>query len=431
MASLRSVTAMVMKSGLIVSLTIGLSGCGKKPVTPIAKGPGPTPATKSIGKPISEEEAAEFAEQIKQAVDSGDAAALDRLIDWSTLYDRSTSGGNAPEPFRQGFIKGLAQSQTNGKGISSGIIAAAQKGGSYRLLRNHTRENRPWLLFRILLPDQGVNYHDLLLARRADGKVKAIDIHVFMSGELLSQTFRRAYLQIAAQQNAGFLEKLTGSDQKIVNSYVKLGEMAQATRSGQFAPALEIYRTLAPEVQKEKSVLLVRLQAAQNLGDAEYTQAMEQFRQAHPDDTCIDILSIDYYFIKKRYAEAMACIDRVDRALGGDPYLETMRAGVFLEQNDPAAARASLHRAMAADSSLVDLYWSLINVSLKEKNFDETLQTLRTIRDKFHMEIADLKTVPLYKDFIGSPQYQEWLKESQPATAKPVEKTAEEDRPKD
>jgi tetratricopeptide (TPR) repeat protein len=397
----------------IAVLAVGLSGCNKTPTAPVAASPGSStgPATKSVGKPVTDEESLALAEEIDKAVSSGDPAALDRLIDWDSLNQRSTAGIDAPENFRSGFIKGLNNARTNGKGLANSIVDVVKKGGSYTLIHSHTRENRPWLLFRLLVPESGVNYYDLLLARRPDGKVKVVDIHVFLNGELISQTFRRGYVQLAAQSNAGLLARLTGADQKMLNCYTKLAEMTEATRNGQFRAALDIYKAFPADIQKEKSVLMARLQAAQNVGDeGEYTQSIEDFRKAHPDDPCIDILSIDYYTMKKQYPEALGCIDRLDRAVEGDPYLGNLRAGVHMEQNDLAAARADLKKAMDADPGLIDFYWSLVTVSLKDKNYDETLKTLRLIREKFHLEMADLKSVPLYKEFTESPQYQEWLK---------------------
>ena len=137
-------------------------------------------------------------------------------------------------------------------------------------------------------------------------------------------------------------------------------------------------------MKKERSVLLLRLQAAQSLNnEAEYTQSIEDYRTAHPEDACVDLLSIDFHVVKKQYPEALACIDRLDHAVLGDPYLQILRANAHAEQNDLVAARADLEKAIAAEPDLLDAYWSLVSVSLKDKNFNETLRTLRLIRDRF------------------------------------------------
>ena len=159
-------------------------------------------------------------------------------------------------------------------------------------------------------------------------------------------------------------------------------------------------------------MLILRLQAALNINDdGEYLRAIEDCRAKMPDDPSVDMISIDYYYMKKRFKEAVDAVDRLDRAVEGDPYLRTLKAGVHAEQGDLAAARADLKAAMEADPGLIDAYWGLIGVTLKDDNYDETLKTLRTIRDRFQVDPGDLTAVDLYKGFVASPQFQEWLKE--------------------
>ncbi len=401
-----------LASVVSLALATGLAGCNKpKPTLPTA---GPPPAARSVGKPLTDEECLAVAEEIGQAVRDGDAAAFDRLIDWDLTGERCTAGIDAPEKYRKDFIKGIKQSQVSGKGISNAIVEAVKKGGSYSLIRCHPRENRPWLLFRLLFPESGLNYHDLTLVRRPDGQIKIVDFYVFMSGEMFSQTVRRGYLMSLARLPGGLLDRLSGSERAYVKYFESLGKMNEARQGGQFAEVLKVYETFPPELKTEKSVLLTRIQAAQSLGDdGEYARALEDYRTAYPTDASIDILSIDYYFLKKRYREAIVCIDRLEQAVQGDPYLRTMRAGMLAEQGDLPAASAEIEKALKADPGLIDAYWGLINISLKAKDHDETLKTLRIVRDKFQLDVGNLAEAPLYKEFVASPQYQVWLKENQ------------------
>jgi tetratricopeptide (TPR) repeat protein len=413
MAPRRPRTAIVRLFLTTALLAPGLVGC-HKPTSP-AQTPSPPPVAESIGKPLTEEECLAAGEAIAQAARSGDAAAFDRIIDWAAINQRATGGVDAPEKHRLEFIKGLDGSRASGKGVSFAIVDAVRRGGSYTLLHSHTRKNRHYLLFRLLLPEAGVNYHDLPIARRLDGSVKAMDMYVYLSGEPISDTFRRAYIQSAAQANTGLIDRLTGADQKFVQNFGSLGKMAKANRDGKFSEALGIYKGLPAELKKQKSILLVRLQAAQHLDDTtEYTQSIEDYRREHPNDPSVDILSIDYHIIKRQYSEALACVDRLDQAIQGDPYLQTIRATIHAEQGDLTAARADLDKAIAAEPDLVDAYWGLVNLSLKAKDHEATLKTLRLIRDKFQLDMSDLTEMPVYQEFTRSSQFLEWLKDKPP-----------------
>ncbi|MEJ7639603.1 MAG: hypothetical protein WKF75_16915, partial [Singulisphaera sp.] len=160
----------------------------------------------------------------------------------------------------------------------------------------------------------------------------------------------------------------------------------------------------------DKNLLLLRLQAAPNLGDEEYTAVIEDFRKYHPDDPCLDILSIDTSILKKDYAKALASIDRLDKAVGGDPYLDSLRANVYLDGQKPDAARQAARRALEREPTLIDAYWSLVAISLKEREFAETLELLNAIGEKFDIVFEDLGTMPEYAEFVETPQYQQWLK---------------------
>ena len=74
--------------------------------------------------------------------------------------------------------------------------------------------------------------------------------------------------------------------------------------------------------------------------------------------------------------------------VGGDPYLNLVRASTYLAENQYKTARQYAEKAIAAESDLVYAYFSLIAISLAEKDFDETSRLLTAIREKFPEEDA-------------------------------------------
>ncbi len=403
-------SAMLLCGSLMISVAL-LPGCGR-PINPKTT---PAPIVKSIGKPLTRAECLKVGELISQAVADGDTAKLDELIDWDALNQTSTAEVDVPESYRQSFIQGLNQSRTKGKGFSNTLVDAVQQGGTFTLLHSHGKDDRSWLLFRLILPAGGVTYHDFLLARRPGGQVQATDIYVYSSGELLTQSFRRLFIQAAAKGSGGLVNKLTGADQKFARFIKDLTAMNDAQRAGKFQEVLDLYAKLPGDLKKDRFALMIRLQAAQNVNDESvYARAIEDFTTELPNDAAVDMMSIDYHLLRKEYPQALASVDRLDKTVLGDPYLETMRANVHVEQNDLIAARRDIARALEADPKMVDAYWGIINIALKEHNFDSALKTLRLIRDTFGVQINDLTTIPLYKDFVASPQYQELLKDQAP-----------------
>ena len=84
-------------------------------------------------------------------------------------------------------------------------------------------------------------------------------------------------------------------------------------------------------------------------------------------------------------------------------------ANVYLEDQKPDAARQAARRR-ERELTLIDAYWSLVAISLKEREFAETLELLNVLKEKFDVVFEDLGTMPEYAEFVESPQYQQWLK---------------------
>jgi tetratricopeptide (TPR) repeat protein len=399
-------TGCLLVTAILFGSALGTCGCNRKTITERQDG---DPAVQiHFGAAVTGEEANTFADAVNKAVADRDARAFDDLFDWDAVLDRATDGIDVPAKIRASFLTTL---RAGNRGLGKTVTALCSQGASYTLLRTRTEGDQGRALFRVLPPAGGVNYHEFLLARRPSGQIKGVDLQVFVTGELFSTTMRRLIIPLVAQENQGFLDKLRGRENEFYRHISDIQRMGKARQDGQPSQALAIYRQLPASVRQDKTVQLIRLQAAQASGDdEEYLGAMEDFRASFPDDACMDLMCIDYYLLKKQYADALAGIDKVDKAVGGDPYLNLVRANANFESGKFAEAREAASKAIEDEPTMVEAYWSLVAISLREKKFDDTLKLLRMIATKFHVEFQDLAKVPEYADFVKSPQYKEWLK---------------------
>src|SRR5262249_43369337 len=170
------------------------------------------------------------------------------------------------------------------------------------------------------------------------------------------------------------------------------------------------YESLPESLKKDKTVMLNRLRASQAASDDVYQEALEDYTRLFPGDPSIDLQSIDANLLKKKYDDAIACVDRLDRAVGGDGFLDSIRSNIKLTQGDLEAAKTFIEKAIAANPENIDFYWQRVGISLKENNFDNTLKYLNAVEEQFHPEFDDLSQIDDYAGFVKSPQYQEWLK---------------------
>ncbi len=348
----------------------------------------------------------ELARKIEEAAAKRDAAALDALMDEEALCDAVTRGASAPEDFRKEFRQGFAKQFS----LSKHIFQALGEKGTYNFLRIREVGGKPRLLFRLLMADGTVTYHELLCAKDAAGRLKMVDLYAYGSGKLSSETLRRLYLYSAAQKNQGFLDKLFGKEAEFVKNMEKLTEMNRLRQDGKFEEGLKMFAGLPASLKKEKFVLLLRLLLAQKASPEAYRKALAEFEKAFPNDPALDLHSFDSCFLSKKYDEALQVLDRLDRRLGGDPYLKVLRASVHIEAGSLEKARDQGSLAVQEEPALEDAYWTLVTISLRAKDFKETVALLQALEEKFKVKIGNLHGKPIYEEFVRSAEYEGWMK---------------------
>ena len=227
-----------------------------------------------------------------------------------------------------------------------------------------------------------------------------------------------------SNSSRSFIEKLVSGEKDYVKDFPKWTEATQLINQGKSKEALDILKQLSPETQKQKLVLLTRLRAAQSSDESEYAAVLEEFQKVFPNDPCLDLISIDSYVMKKDFAGAMKAIDRLDKSLGGDPYLNVMKANLCEAQDDLKGAKQYAQKAVDQEPTLLIGHQSLLGYAVALKDHPETLARLQEMDQKFRMTFNDLTKVPAYAEFVKSPQYQEWLaylkNKNQPAKASPT-----------
>jgi hypothetical protein len=383
--------------------------------------PAPTQAQATPQKAITDAEAASFAKAVETAYQNRDAKSYSAMIDWEAILDKVTAGVDAPEQFRTGFRTGFLRATTDPNGFFRMLFDQSKAGARFSMIRSRMRDNQKTALFR-LGTSEGVNYVEFLLVRDNLGKVRASDMYMFAAGEPTSATLHRVYLQTGTQKNRGFLAKLAGNDQDFLKSFAKLKEISDNLRAGKNAESLAIYNALPEAVKNDKLFMLVRIRATQKLDDKLYTDAIDRYRELYPKDAAVDILSIDGFTLNKQYDKALAAIDRLDKLVDGDGYLNVIRSQLLILAEKPEEARKAGKLGIEAEPKMVEGYWALVTAELRLNDYPAALATLKKIDQTFAVEFADLTTVPEYAGFAKSPQYEEWKEylKSKKTSAKPT-----------
>jgi hypothetical protein len=391
-----------------------MGGCSKKenqPPSAVA-----TPAPKVLPK-VSQEDALKFARSLQKAVEDGDRSAANSLLNWKAICNTATESLGLSERQRTSFAYGAMQRTLSDYGLMANLVKQVVADGSYRMLRIREKDGHTTVLCRLIC-DSGFSYHEYLLCKDC-GNVRAFDMFSYLSGELVSATLRRAAIPATQQLSKSLLQRLTTADTDFMKHSDKFTAMSDAIQAQRGDEALRLYASLPGSLQRDKGVLLLRHQAAMQVGEQQLMEAIDDFRRYHPNDVCLDVLLIDYYALHAEYDKALECLDRLDLAVGGDTFLNAKRADLAYAKHDVPAAYRLAEEAIEGNPDLIAAYWTLLDICSLEKDHARTLETLERIEAKFDTDLSGVHDDPSYAEFRSSPQGQGWLRKhpKQPAPA--------------
>ena len=411
---------------LAVGLMLPRLGAAQEPVprepdTPAAATPaGPEETPNSPEEKLKQypaptaEEAERFAAALGEVIYIPDLKLWEGVIDWDAFMELSFAGIEIADRSRAGFEEGFVGQMKSRGGILGQVHQALGEMGTYELVHIHEVDGRPRALFRMLTNEGALNYHDYILIRDEQGRPRAVDFYVHLSGENFSTTVRRMIRQLAADEQRTFLDRLTGTEQGFLKNVQQLQEMTQRVQQGDAAGALKVYQTMSDEQQKDKLALIQRYAAAMLLPDEEKSRkeleaTYEMFRKEFPADVCLDFMAIDYHVARKEYEQTLQAVDRLDKAIGGDGYLHELRGNIYVQAGQLDKAAELFEKAIAALPQRQSGYFCLIGLALEQKDYETMLAGLKRLDQAVEMQWQDLTEVPEYAGFVASPYHKEWV----------------------
>ena len=270
-----------------------------------------------------------------------------------------------------------------------------------------TADPAPWS--GTLRPRDGSSTWTSCPPARGDGRLVAEDIHLACNGELASETLRRPQLKCAAEQGQGPPGHPPSASRIWVPHIPKLNAMLKACIDRKYSAAVAIYRSLPAEIRTDKSIFLRYLWAAEAVGDTEFLLALDGFRRQFPNDPALEFQNIDYFRLMRNFDEALRSIDKAEKSIGGDPYLNALRAKLMVKAWRFKEARAAADKAIEQEPGLTHGYWGRIDVALAEANHADTLLYLKKLVENTGHVVSDLRKHQEYQVFVKSPEYREWV----------------------
>lgn len=372
------------------------------------------------GDPLTDEQCQTFAKELVELIYAGKASQAQDLVDSNAILDVAFAGLEQSERdralqrvFRDAYLNGIKQA--NGFETLSKLV---QNGASVKFLNIRREKSDIVIILRVLIEPNGFDYHRFTLARRPEG-VRIVDGFVMRQGEPTSAHIRRIFLQGMAADNQRIAENLAPDKSPSLQTMQQIKLMTGDMATGRYQEYLDKYDKLPEEFKSDMTLLAMRVDSAKRISNDLFLQVVSDVRRRKPDNPAIDIMCLDALVAQKDFDEAHACLDRIDRSIGSDPFLLVLHADYFFQAGDRKSAKATAVKALAADSSLIGAHWLLVHISLQEKDFATTCRVLERLETDHKIALASFLTQDIYAEFIKSQEYKAWSKANRVATPIP------------
>ena len=345
--------------------------------------------------PVTLDEAKAHAGKVAAALNGTcDPNALVELIDVKTLVFELAEKYKKDRAFADGMLTGAKQS------LGVGLCRDIQPGDKTIILRTREGDGEVKALLRVL-GDNGFNYHEHYISKR-DGTVRSHDMYIYATGQKFSEM-----LSDLLKNFMGETPNLAG----VTRMKSTMDQVFQLEAAGNFQGARDKLKELPAEMKDSRLIHLRDVMLAANLSDDEYAKAIAAYEKRFPNDTSLDMVSIDGFVLRKEWEKAEAAIDRLDARVGGDPYLEVLRGSFDIEAGKPADARLHFDKAIKAEPKLADAHWGLVNLGLSQKDN-------KLVADELKLLNTELKDIPDLPALLAAPMYVEFAKSPEAATLK-------------
>lgn len=258
-----------------------------------------------------------FIAALEHSMLTGNIAAAEGLVDRDAILTRATQRvhfeGDAT--VRELFCDST-QRAWNERGVTRDFANTR-----FRFLRAREFGGRAGLLFRSASKGGAVNYAMFTINETTPGDYRVSDIFVVGLNEYMSDTLRRTWLNVAA----GFLGDEADQIKGVNPDYVAhIADVAQASRlmnAGKYEQALQISQSLPAAVQRERSVLLVQIEAADHISSSARREAYGAWLAAYPNEQELPLKLVEYYSSERRFDDAERVLRGLMDRIGPDTLL--------------------------------------------------------------------------------------------------------------
>ncbi len=281
-----------------------------------------------------------FVRSLERSLLTGDLQAAETVVDQNAILTRATQHlyFEGDKTVRDLFFDSTKRAWGE-RGVTRDYCNTR-----FRFLRALTLKGRAGLLFRSSNREGGINYALFTLNEPKPGNYRIADIFVVGLNEFLSDTLRRTWLNVAAGFLGGEAGKIRGVNPEYVAHINEIAELSRQMNAGNYEEALKSASSLPASLQHERTVLLIRMEAAERISIAERNAVYEDWLAAYPDEMDLPLKLVHFYTSQNRWDDAERVLRALMARLGGDAVLKLELGTIMFrrEQEKERVTKAGL-----------------------------------------------------------------------------------------
>jgi hypothetical protein len=363
-------------------------------------------ATPALADGLTDDEATAWGKKVQETLTARDPAFLDESLDFDAISTRIFVGLPLKDSTKKDFIAGVK----DGMQFGGQVVAALGKEGTCKFVRLVQRGDEKVALLRMTFDSGAWTYQEFTLTKNAQGKVGVLDLYSYAMGVHTLGMMRQNVLALAIGEDKELSKRLEGPEAELARHMKDVETISKHMRAQRWADALAACRKLPESLQTTRMILMFEMQSAQNTNEDDYKAVLDLLEKHHGKDPSVALTLFDRALITKDWKKAQASLDAVEKAVGGDPFIDYQRCEVHFAAKELDEAKKAAERALEKEQDLMPAQWSLVTIALEKKEWAGAKSRLETI-EKLGVQIGDLTQVEAFSGFVKTKEYDAWMKD--------------------
>ena len=394
---------------LVLMAAFMVLGCVRSPETIVSDNDTTVTSKKTEpDEPVSNEansndQATIFANKLGEAIVAGNSRAVAQMIAWPEIVARAIEPFDIDKTDKSDLARDVLGGTPQ---VTNGISNAIRRGSNYQLLHIKQRGDNPFALFRLLASDGTLNYH-LLRIKKIRGRLRVDQFFSAARAGEMAEALRSGIVKSA--KNFTPAGKATEQQKGLIEDLEIEQRMSNAVAFGFEEEALKLYDQLPDRLKVSRIPMLSRIRAIPETDKQAYLTAVKEYLKRFPRDPAGGLIAIDVGATN----EDIDILQQGHRILtewtGGDPYLDLLVGANLSRLGEQDLALKLTESVDPSSVGLLGAHTFKLHISLAAGDHADVFTQLRILRDEYGIPFTDLKQVEHFRNFIESPEYEQWL----------------------